>query len=44
MQAYETGLKANDTRMLLSPDSDFFRYFGDPAGRPAAPASPSAPK
>jgi membrane protease subunit HflC len=36
MQAYETGLKANDTRLLLSPDSDFFRYFGDPAGRPAA--------
>jgi membrane protease subunit HflC len=33
MQAYEAGLKANDTRMLLRPDSDFFRFFGDPAGR-----------
>ena len=34
MQAYEAGLRANDTRMLLKPDSDFFRYFGDPAGKP----------
>jgi modulator of FtsH protease HflC len=33
MQAYETGLRQNDTRMLLKPDSDFFRYFGDPSGR-----------
>ena len=33
MQAYEAGLRANDTRMLLRPDSNFFRYFGDPSGR-----------
>jgi membrane protease subunit HflC len=33
MQAYETGLKANDTRMLLKPDSEFFRYFVDPSGK-----------
>ena len=33
MQAYEAGLRANDTRMLLKPDSNFFRYFGDPSGR-----------
>ena len=32
MQAYETGLRG-DTRMLLKPDSDFFRYFVDPSGR-----------
>jgi membrane protease subunit HflC len=48
MQAYEAGLRSNDTRMLLKPDSDFFRYFGDPSGksrdgavpgrRPAVPA------
>ena len=39
MQAYEAGLKANDTRMLLKPDSDFFRYFADPsASREGAPA------
>ena len=34
MQAYEAGLKHNDTRMVLKPDSDFFRFFGDPAGKP----------
>jgi modulator of FtsH protease HflC len=33
MQAYEAGLKHNDTRMILKPNSDFFRYFGDPAGK-----------
>jgi len=33
MQAYEQGLRANDTRLLLKPDSDFFRFFGDPAGK-----------
>jgi modulator of FtsH protease HflC len=33
MQAYEAGLRG-DTRMLLKPDSDFFRYFVDPSGRP----------
>jgi membrane protease subunit HflC len=33
MQAYEAGLRANDTRLLLKPDSDFFRYFADPAGK-----------
>jgi membrane protease subunit HflC len=31
MQAYETGIKA-DTRMLLAPDSEFFRYFNSPSG------------
>src|SRR5207247_4122166 len=33
MQAYEAGLRANDTRMLLKPDSDFFRFFNDPSGK-----------
>ncbi|HKS61334.1 MAG TPA: protease modulator HflC [Xanthobacteraceae bacterium] len=33
MQAYEAGLRHNDTRMVLKPDSDFFRYFADPAGK-----------
>jgi membrane protease subunit HflC len=38
MQAYETGLKHGDTRLLLAPDSDFFRYFSNPTGKmPAAP-------
>ncbi len=30
MQAYERGLKSGDTRLLISPDSDFFKYFADP--------------
>jgi membrane protease subunit HflC len=33
MQAYEAGLKHNDTRLLLKPDTSFFRYFNDPAGK-----------
>ncbi len=32
MQAYEVGLKAGDTRMVLSPDSPFFRYFNNSRG------------
>jgi modulator of FtsH protease HflC len=40
MSAYENGLKSADTRFLLRPDSDFFRYFGNPQGKPAeAPAA-----
>jgi modulator of FtsH protease HflC len=27
MQAYETGLNGSDTRMVMSPKSDFFRFF-----------------
>ena len=34
MQAYRTALKADDTTLILSPDSDFFRFFGNiSAGR-----------
>jgi membrane protease subunit HflC len=33
MQAYEAALKSNDTRMLLKPDSEFFRFFVDPSGK-----------
>lgn len=29
LQAYREALQSGDTRMILSPDSDFFRYFGD---------------
>jgi membrane protease subunit HflC len=46
MTAYETGLKSSDTRFLLKPDSDFFRYFGSSSGKPApavtGAASPTA--
>lgn len=42
MTAYESGLKPNDTRFLLRPDSDFFRYFGNPSGKTTTetPAKP----
>ncbi len=35
MQAYEAGMRHNDTRMVLRPDSEFFRYFVDPSGKRA---------
>jgi len=38
MLAYEAGLSKSDTRLVISPDSDFFRYFNDPLGK----AAPSA--
>ncbi len=38
MTAYENGLRSNDTRFLLRPDSDFFRYFGSAAGKPSTAA------
>ncbi len=47
MQAYQVGLNPGDTRLVLSPDSDFFRYFNGAVGRrnggASAPASQSAP-
>jgi membrane protease subunit HflC len=42
MQAYENGLKPNDTRLVLNPDSNFFRYFNDPSGKPVNPVPPDA--
>ena len=33
MQAYDAALAQGDTTMVLSPDSDFFRYFQKGAGR-----------
>src|SRR5881394_663853 len=51
MQAYEAGMRHNDTRMVLSPDSEFFRYFVDPSGKPResqgngrAAAPPATPR
>src|SRR6201999_1620730 len=43
MNAYEAALKSGDTRFLLRPDSDFFRFFGNPSGKTsAAGATPAA--
>ncbi len=41
MQAYVTGLRPGDTRIIMSPDSEFFRFFGTASGR-VAPAAPAA--
>ena len=43
MQAYEKSMQHGDTRLVLRPDSDFFRYFSDPAGRPAPEVPPVPP-
>jgi len=51
MQAYEASIKPGDTKLVLSPDSPFFRFFNGPnAARPAgaaaaqpAPAQPARP-
>lgn len=43
MQAYEASFKPGDTRMLLSPDTPFFRFFNGSQGNATAGASTSAP-
>jgi membrane protease subunit HflC len=43
MQAYEAGLKPGDTRLVLSPNNEFFRYFNDAAGRNGVGPAASAP-
>lgn len=42
MQAYGTALQGSNTTMLLTPDSEFFRFFGADSGALAAPAAPAA--
>lgn len=43
MQAYEQVMKPGDTRMVLTPDSEFFRYFQDPNGTSKSSPAPSSP-
>ncbi|MDM9629633.1 protease modulator HflC [Rhizobium sp. S152] len=48
MAAYSTALPSQDTTLVLSPNSEFFRFFNSAAGTPPAPAAgaplaPSAP-
>ena len=40
MSAYETGLRSSDTRFLLRPDSEFFRFFANPSGHAPVAAAP----
>jgi len=44
MQAYETALKGGDSRIVISPKSDFFRYFGTPTPTAAPTAGQAAPE
>jgi len=43
MQAYEAGLRSSDTRLLLKPDTSFFRFFNNPSGKPAPANAGAAP-
>jgi len=43
MNAYGTALDNSGTTMVLSPESEFFRYFRDPNSN-GAPAKPTAPQ
>jgi len=42
MQAYEGALQADDTRLLLSPNSQFFQYFNNAFGKTDGAAPPSS--
>ena len=39
MQAYDEALKGSHTRIVLSPSSEFFRYFNAPSGKTGAGAA-----
>ncbi|MBB3963355.1 protease modulator HflC [Rhizobium metallidurans] len=43
MAAYTTAMSSQDTTLVLSPNSDFFRYFNSPSGQPGSSAEPSLP-
>jgi modulator of FtsH protease HflC len=43
MQAYQRALGAGDTRLLLSPDSEFFQYFNEANGTVTAPGAAIPP-
>jgi modulator of FtsH protease HflC len=43
MRAYEKSFQPGDTKLVLGPNSDFFRYFGDPSGRSPLQASTTPP-
>ena len=44
MAAYSSALSSQDTTLVLSPNSEFFRYFDNAAGTlQSSPASPAVP-
>ncbi|MFZ1921823.1 MAG: protease modulator HflC [Xanthobacteraceae bacterium] len=42
MQAYQNSMQQNNTRLVLRPDTDFFRFFGDPSGKVLPDGTPVA--
>lgn len=44
MTAYETSLKTSDTRFVLKPDSEFFRFFNSVNGTSSGATAPAAPR
>ena len=40
MQAYQNSMQPNNTRLVLRPDTDFFRFFGDPSGKALPDGTP----
>jgi modulator of FtsH protease HflC len=43
MRAYDESLQHGNTNFVLGPNSDFFRFFGDPSGRGPIEAGTSPP-
>jgi membrane protease subunit HflC len=43
LSAYETAFTPGTTRLVISPKSDFFRYFSDPQGKTPAGGPPILP-
>ena len=43
MQAYDKSMQRGDTRLVLKPDTDFFRYFSNPSGQPLPGAAANSP-
>ena len=44
LQAYQASFGATDTRLVLSPTSDFFRFFNNPVGTSSLPSGGTAAK
>jgi modulator of FtsH protease HflC len=42
MQAYRTALDGHNTTLVLTPDSEFFRYFGGVGSGGAVPSAAPA--
>ncbi|MGC1779795.1 MAG: protease modulator HflC [Xanthobacteraceae bacterium] len=42
MQAYQNSMQQNNTRLVLRPNTDFFRFFGDPSGKTLPDGTPVA--